>query len=238
MKLLSLLALPVLLMIHASNSAAFEVCGDLQNAYGPFDYWVQKKELEVVEAFHFTPSVESLTRGRSGSLGSDLDYTLRASPNHVRALAAMVNLGAKEKTETPNGTLYSIECYFDRALRFRPGDAMVRVVYANFLGKRGKAAEALKQLELAKAAGVDSGNFNYNLGLAYFDAKEFEQSLESAHRAYKQGFNLPGLKNKLVRAGKWRDPPPVVSPGLETQLAPDVPEGAKGEAGPSGAFAR
>ena len=45
-----------------------------------------------------------------------------------------------------------------------------------------------------------------DLGLAYADLKQYDKALESAHRAYGAGFPLPGLKNKLKRAGKWREP--------------------------------
>jgi hypothetical protein len=36
--------------------------------------------------------------------------------------------------------------------------------------------------------------------------KQFDKSLESAHRAYALGFPLPGLREKLKRAGKWQEP--------------------------------
>ena len=35
---------------------------------------------------------------------------------------------------------------------------------------------------------------------------QYDKALASAHRAYGAGFPLPGLKNKLKRAGKWREP--------------------------------
>src|SRR5882672_10328606 len=64
-------------------------CGALPNAYGPFDYRIEHDKLAIVEAYHFTSQVELLIRGQSGALGADLDYTLRAAPNHHRALVAM-----------------------------------------------------------------------------------------------------------------------------------------------------
>ena len=64
------------------------------------------------------------------------------------------------------------------------------------------------------AAGIDPGlrpenlspedyNTHYNLGLLYFDKKNFAKSKEHAKIAYDQGFPLPGLKNKLTKAGQW-----------------------------------
>lgn len=189
--------------------AAQNQCGPIANAYGPFDYWTDRGMIEPVETFHFTADVETLRRGKSGSLGGDIDYTLRAVPNHPRALVAMSKLGEKEQSNRPSGASYSVECYFDRAIRFRPKDGMVRLIYANFLSKHGKASDGLKQLEIAEESGFESGNFFYNLGLAYFDSKNYDKSLRSAHRAYELGFDLPGLKNKLQKAGKWRDAPSV-----------------------------
>lgn len=203
-------------LLLSVSANAYDQCGALQNAYGPFDYWTQKKELQVVESFHFTPEVETLRSGKSGSIGADLDYTLRASPNHVRALAAMMNLAIKQKTQRPTGAGYPVECYFDRAMRFRPNDAAVRLVFANYLSRMGKNADAIKQLEIAESAGGNSGNFYYNLGLAYFEVNDYEKSVIAANRAYHMGFNLPGLKGKLVKAGKWRDLPP------EAPVSPNV----------------
>lgn len=40
-------------------------------------------------------------------------------------------------------------------------------------------------------------------GLAYFDVGDYAQSMEHAKKAYALGVNLPGLKSKLVKAGKW-----------------------------------
>lgn len=207
-----------LAMTYVGAEAGAQECGILSTPgqYGPYDYWRDRDKLQVVELHHFTPVVERLLRGQEGSLGGDIDYTLRAFPNHARALMAMVKLGVRDKTQRPGGASYSIECYFERALRFRPNDGMARMIYANFLSSAGKHAEALKQLEAAEEVAAGNGNMQYNLGLAYFETKNYEKSLAAAHQAYQLGFNLPGLKGKLVKAGKWRDapvsPPKIAAP--------------------------
>ena len=98
MKLVFLLAAAVAAATWGARLFAQEVpgCGVLQNAYGPFDYRdpVSKRDnLPIVESFHFTPDVESLRHGRSGSVLGDLRYTLRAFPNHHRALKSMARYG-------------------------------------------------------------------------------------------------------------------------------------------------
>ena len=51
-------------------------CGSLKNGYGPFDYRTAGPDQKaLVENAHFTPGVESLTRGKTGAFGGD-DYTV------------------------------------------------------------------------------------------------------------------------------------------------------------------
>jgi hypothetical protein len=54
--------------------------------------------------------------------------------------------------------------------------------------------------------GEDNPNTNYNIGLIYFDLKDYEKSLSFAQRAYGSGLPLPGLRDKLKRVGKWEEP--------------------------------
>ena len=217
------LGLLVCALLAAGEADAFEECGDLRNAYGPYDFWVDKGKLGIVESNHFTPEVENLRSGKSGYIGGDLDYTLRAFPNHPRALMSMMRLGEKERTERPRGALRSVRCYFERAVSFRPNDPTVRMIYGTFLAKRKKDAEALEQLEVAKEYAGDNANVHYNLGLVYLSLGKYDQALSYAQTAYRLGFPLPGLKDKLKKAGHWTEPPPIEpAPVEETPTAADV----------------
>lgn len=144
-------------------------------------------------------------KGQSGTIAGDISYTLAVFPNHPRALHAMSNLALRQRTAHLVDSKYSVDCWFDRAFRFRSNDPIPRMIYGAYLLKTGKTEEAVKSLEMAAEIGPDDGNINYNLGLAYFESKQYEKSLEHAHIAERQGFRLPGLKNKLIRAGKWRN---------------------------------
>ena len=73
----------------AQNAAPENACGSLKNSYGPFDYRTQRESLAVVEAVHFNQTTEMLIRPMGRNFGGDFDYTLRASPNHHRALISM-----------------------------------------------------------------------------------------------------------------------------------------------------
>jgi tetratricopeptide (TPR) repeat protein len=202
------------------TALAQEGCGPLENAFGPFDYRTAKaSEKQIVERNHFTESVAALRRGTTGALGADIDYTLRAFPNHPRALHAMMKLGEQEKRIKPVGANYTIDCYFERALRWAPDDPNVRMLTGMFLLKQGKRTEAVEQLEEARKMSKDDANVNYNLGLAYFDLKDYDKALEAAHKAYAGGFPLPGLRNKLQAAGKWRAPAPTAAPDETTRVS-------------------
>lgn len=199
-------------IVLAQPARAFEECGDLANAYGPFDYRTSRDKLLIVEGAHFTEDVESLRRGRTGTLGSDIDYTLRASPNHPRALIAMANLGRKLNTDLPQGANYTIPCYFNRAIRFAGDDAVVRLIYGTYLSRAGKPKEALRELELAQKLDDSNANIHYNLGLIYLDFKDYPKAREHAERAYALGFTLPGLRKRLEEAGQWSPPPAAATP--------------------------
>lgn len=187
---------------------AQEACGALENAYGPFDYRVPDRHwITAVETHHFDEGVANLRRGMTAALAVDIDYTLRAIPNHPRALLAMMRLAEREQKPRPPGANYTIDCYIDRALRFAPDDANVHTIAGLFYVKRGKHADAVTELEEARRLSGNSPNVNYNLGLAYFELGDYDKALAAAHIAYAGGFELPGLRERLQKAGKWKPLP-------------------------------
>jgi uncharacterized protein (TIGR02996 family) len=221
--------LSVLIGAMSVNSYAAEdgtSCGNLIAGYGPFDYRTTRGEkLDIVERYHFTPEVEALVRGKSSiQIGADINYMLGAFPNHHRALMSMVRLGEKLKTPKPPGANYSVECYFLRALRFQPDDVVARMMYANFLSENDRTPEAIRELEQVEKAAGDNPFTHYNLGLIYFDIKDYEKSLAQAHKAMALGFNRTALRDKLVEAGKWLAPEkPTIAPAqTDSKVTPPV----------------
>ena len=209
MKILSGIA-TIMLFSAATNLSAANYCGDLNNATGPFDYRekIENQEiLQMVESRHFTAKFENLIEDERGCLGGELDYTLRAFPNHHRALMAFGKLSLREKNPKPHGAHYTVECYFDRAFRFRPDDGVVRLVYGIYLSQAGNLEKAIEQVNQANKMQPDNATINYNLGLLHFKMKNYEQARNFAKIAYKLGFPLPGLRNMLDKAGQWNDPP-------------------------------
>lgn len=179
-----------------------EDCGSLKNAFGPFDYRERHQltfEIDVVETRHFTAKVESLQSGSTASDPTgDLDYTLRAWPNHHRALHSMMRYQLLNE-RPPNARFYSIRCYFKRAMKFSPDDYMVHLLFGVYLHKDGQYQKALQRYKEAQKGMPGSAEVNYNIGLLYMDTKDYEKAREYANRAYELGYPLPGLKIRLER---------------------------------------
>lgn len=190
-----------------SSLPAPEACGNLANHYGPFDYRTQnEKQRDLVERFHFTPSVEQLRAGKSTTvIGADIAYTLHVFPNHPRALNAMSRLAQRQKRPQPAGAAHPVDCYFERAIRFQPKDAAPYLVYGMHLSRSGQAKAAVEAMRIAAELQPDDANVNYNLGLAYFEVKDYENSMKHAKLAYAAGFPLEGLRRMLKKSGHWRD---------------------------------
>lgn len=207
--LLALLAAIGLALPAAVPAQTFNACGPLENSFGPFDYRDSLPEQKgLVESAHFTPAVEALIRGVTARLpGPDIDYTLRAFPNHHRALLATIRLGQREKQVQPGGMRYSVECWLDRAVRWRPDDPIVRMIYASWLGPNGKRDAALRQLAEAERLAGDNPFTHYNVGLSYLELGEHERALAKAHQAMAMGIARTELADALRAAGRWRDPP-------------------------------
>lgn len=203
-------ALAAATLALASPAGAREYCGELANHYGPFDYRTDRPRLEIVDRAHFTEEVEAGIRGSTGhEVGGDLDYTLRASPNHHRALATLARIALRDKTVMIKLTKWPVECYFLRAQRFAPTDPVVHAIYGTYLLNLGQVDRSLTQYRTAIELDPDSAMINYNIGLAYLKKNDFAHALEHAHKAYNQGYPMPGLKNQLTKAGKWVEPPPA-----------------------------
>lgn len=191
-----------------------------QSPGGDYTNPEDRQGLAIVEQFHFTPNVEHLVRGESAALGGDIDYTLRHFPNHHRALAAMAKLARRDKSAKPNGATYPVACYFERAIGFRPDDAIVRMIYGSYLLSAKQDEAALFQLREAARFSPENGTIHYNLGLLYAKKKDYAQANEHAGKAYELGFPLPGLRNKLVAAGQWRPSPARDKPEPEAAAGP------------------
>lgn len=218
------------LSLAGAAQAQMDLCGDLSNGYGPYDYRTDRGEtLGRVDRAHFPPITEALIRGKSerSPPGPDIDYTLRAYPNHHRALVATMRFGERTKRDPPPGMRYTVECWLQRAVRFRPDDTVARGLYAKFLVERNRKPEAIAQLKAAEGHAGDNPFSHYNIGLIYLEAKEYDAALVQAHRAMALGFPRTELKDGLVAAGKWQEPTDApAAPAAASAPAPVAAESA------------
>jgi tetratricopeptide (TPR) repeat protein len=219
-----MITIPVLalMVIGFQGTAWADLCGgplENNNFNRPLDYTSdqdkygfgegQKNKLALVENFHFNSDVEMLVSGLQGPLPGDIHYTLKHFPNHYRALHSM----AKWHLQNPNPVdeecdcirwLLPAECYFTRAITFRPDDPTLYYIFGIYLHQKGELDAALNAYTDATNLGLAKPEFEYNFGLLLVDLKNYELARVYARKAYSNGVPFPGLRNKLKRLGEWQ----------------------------------
>lgn len=171
--------------------------------------------LLLVEKTHYFDYVKML--GKPNLNTSDinlvlvnLDYTLRHFPNHHGSIYFVSQLQRKLGGTLPRkayfqiGTWHrSVDCYVERAIAFAPDDPGIYLVYGTHLHRINDMKKALEMYKKSESLDPDSVELLYNMGLLYFDLKDYDLSKKYAARAYELGYKLPGLKNKLMKINKW-----------------------------------
>lgn len=186
-------------------------------AIGPFDFRdpVALAQYKYkVESVHFTASVQALTKGATGSVWADLDYTLAVFPNHPSALYVMSELFRKKATSRHEGKLdfrryfagmpperSNAEFYFDRAAEFAPDDDMVWLVYGIHFHREKQYHKALTSYQKALEINPRNPEIHYNMGLSYFELRDYKNAEMHGGKAYEAGYPLQGLKKKLAAVG-------------------------------------
>ena len=93
------------------------------------------------------------------------------------------------------------ECFFTRALAWKPKDPVLHVLYGIYAYKTGQTQLAEKHYREATTLRPEYADAYYNLGLLYYELEEYEQAQKAAIKAYRFGYKLEGLKRKLAKAG-------------------------------------
>ena len=202
------------LLDFAAAPARAELCGGAledNNFQRPVDYanpQVETANINLVERFHFNSEVEALLKGTTAPLPMDIAYTLRQIPNHYRALNAM----ARFQLRTPRpvtATYWTADCYFERALAFRPEDGVLYMLYGIYLQGRKDYPSALEAYRRAESLRLESPELVYNMGLLFTEMANYADARSYAHKAYAGGYPLQGLRHRLERANQWQDAPPA-----------------------------
>lgn len=224
------LALAAMLGALAVSASAKTYCGALEGIQ--HDYRVPDETLLAqVNNRHFTDDVENGIRGSTGGLGADLEYTLVHFPNHYRALNTVLRVAPRYRGGVIIGSKLPSECYFERAVRAFPDDSTAWLMYARFQFQLGKEGQAMSMLNKAIELSPEDPTINYNLGLLLARQKKYDEALPHAQKAYAQNFPLPGLKQNLIKAGKWVEPP--AAPAQDKAEQPEQPAAPASPAEPT-----
>lgn len=186
---------------------------------GPWDYYDKKNYIATganpmgrirrVTNVHLTKAMLRLTGKATGTISSDLDYTLRAIPNHPQALdlasrfEQKLSLKSTEKDQLFRNERMarSAECYFKRAINLTPNQPRVYHIYGIHLHRMKKYAKAVEIYSTAEKLGLEDVEFQYNYALSLVKEEQYEKAETLARKAYQQGYPLPGLKNLLQEKG-------------------------------------
>ncbi len=190
---------------------------DERVGYGPYDYrerhGKRRQNLGVVQKYHFTAKQQrDILRGRiDHNNWNELDYVLRAFPNHAPALYLLglyeqkIAQEHKEYYETlKRREFYApTACYFQRAMRFAPDDPNVWNTLGRLHTQAGRHDEAIKAFAQVVKMAPKSAAAHYNLGLALFAAGKYEEAADSAKKAYAFGYPRKDLAQRLASKGHW-----------------------------------
>lgn len=180
--------------------------------FGPFSYSNprhREEHLPVVEQFHFSDEVRSLRGGINASHPlNDLEYTVRAFPDHHAALYAMVRYSTEERFAEESAAAWSTirrgqgerppaECYLQRAAAFAPGDHQVEILTGIFYHRVQHLEEAVSAYHRALELAPSSAEAHYNLGLVLLDLGRYSEALEHAGEAGELGYPIEGLQRRL-----------------------------------------
>jgi tetratricopeptide (TPR) repeat protein len=173
--------------------------------------------LRTAEQYHMEPGIVRMnSRDYPGAYG-DFAFILQFFPNHPRALAMISEL-CDLKWKSPR---CEVDEWFQKAIARNPKAAPTYLVLGLHLHRLKRLPEAVESYQKALSLDPLSANAHYNLALAYFDLNQFDQSNRQAQLSYALGVRLPGLRDKLTKAGQWK---PLDPEELKRQLATKSPE--------------
>ncbi len=210
--------LPALLL--SSEAFANSKCMELKWRRGkPWDYFSAETRastgtyqgglLYLVESAHFTKSVRRLNGGKTGKQPQDLLFVLTSIPNHPVALDAYARYehlwntsrAFKENKENIE-PVHSAGCFFERAARVFPNRPYTYLTWGIYFHRLGEYESAVEKFLQADKLMPDSSETKYNIGLAYVELKDLANAKLYAEQAYKLGYPLQGLKNKIAELEK------------------------------------
>jgi tetratricopeptide (TPR) repeat protein len=166
-----------------------------------------QRDLRYHQTYHIAPARQQIASGGdlSWNVMNNLHFVLHKVPNDARALDLLIKwdaAGGRDQRYAPP------VCYFTWARQFAPDDPTVWNYGGYYFYRNGDRERALRWWEEAIAIDPDNAEAHYNLGVMMVDEGRFADARSHAWAAYAAGYPLQGLREKLLRAGQWQDPPP------------------------------
>jgi tetratricopeptide (TPR) repeat protein len=171
----------------------------------------------TVESYHLGPCEKRLAeRDYPRTLG-ECGFILKIFPNHPTALLLTVDACAQWKS--PKCMLDDI---FDSAIAINPKAAQTFVVQGIYRTRSKQYETAIQSFTYALQLQPNLMNAHYNLALTYLETKQFDLANEHAQKAYSLGATLPGLRERLMKAGYWKPLPQQSDPASPQANAPST----------------
>lgn len=168
--------------------------------YNPGTTTDERADWQNAHQFHLQPALDAMKHGNWQSARDNLEFILRVFPNSPQALNGISELCVL-KWKSPQ---CDADPWFEKAVAVNPEIATTWVIYGIHLQRKKRPSDAVGALERALKLSPNSVNAHYNLGLAYFDLKDYDNANRQAQAAYALGAPLPGLRDMLKRAGAWK----------------------------------
>ena len=182
--------------------------------YAPRPTQAERQLFNNVQGHHLAPGRAAMEKGEFPPALEHFEFILGYYPNHPQALFALSELCLKWKHPTCD---LKAEQWLQKAIERNPEAAQSYVVQAMHLHRKNKLDAAVKVYKRAIELAPNSVNAHYNLGLAYADLKQYDLANLHAQKSLALGANLPGLRARLEKVGKWN--PNVSLPEPEAQPA-------------------
>ena len=211
----SLLVLPLILATLIVARAGHAQTGD-RDYYAPRDSQADQQLFRNVEGYHLQPAIDHMRVREYQAAKGDLEFILGFYPNHPRALMLLSDVCEQMRSTQ---CTEAADSWFEKAVAINPNAATTYVLFGIYNHKNHRLDAAIKSYKRALELSPNSVNANYNLGLAYFEQKQYALANEVAQRAYAVGAALPGLRDKLKTVGAWHPLESSDSPSPESSTS-------------------
>jgi tetratricopeptide (TPR) repeat protein len=181
------------------------------------DYYTNRGSpaVSTVEAYHLGPCEKRLSERDYPRTLSECGFILRIFPNHPTAL--LLTADACSQWKSPKCMLEDV---FANAIAINPKAAETFVVQGIYRTRTKQYDQAIQSFKYALELQPNMMNAHYNIALAYLEAQQFDLANQHAQKAYNLGATLPGLRERLTKAGYWKPLPQQGDPTPPQANAP------------------